>query len=1208
MGENIKNVTKFLSQEDGSIRIAWEGLDISNGSLDPLHGGFTTRNLMSSLAHGNGIIKDPDVVMIELIERENQGGDKAQQCSERRQLVEKLIEKPLFRILFSCLTNYLNGGNGEAYNPYVLFEELQLKGDKYTLDDFKEALSTSVNKDSQYPKILKDDFPNIQQWVDGSIIDEQLFIAVITGGGPIKLFSKLVLNLYLRNIEYLSPNDKFFLESFGIKEVKQDIEFNQNGDIPISKIAIKIICGIPHLREMVMGILNLNEKEFMLMLTDYINGVDNSKFESILLPPLSEGFMDTKVKKGGRDTEKNLFEVLLKISESSPSDFDLNILMNRCHNPEMHKFYSEFLSELVESEESKYIVPSGTPGFQLTRLKMVLDFFDNFILSESDDLVKKYGTLFKKGDILSGFDYFMLTALMNIEKKGKIKSNEIEELVVRDNKNKIKVQRKLLIPFYITDELTTDKFTEDELKKILSAISKKVEEKGIKECFDLKIVTKSSELFPQVVSIETLEKAKKIIEEYQQEYHLVNEVGVSDEIKTSITIDELDLEEALKKKYIDLSDSNNLYTALKGNLSKKIILKLLAEKDIISDYTGKFWEMMSEPEIIKTVREKVRDFPIQECENSYLVQIRFAHFMLKSFNKFLFEKQMRGDIFNPTPVKLPHNLLKWMKENYGQLLTTLDLNIETFEQDLPNNYTTNMSLKKEQFFRNSRGNIKELPSPIQVPNSKYLKKDENYIQQNLGDKRNYYKRFFYLLCCLRNLKSLYPNNGILMGITSTSKDEYIIGYDFLELHNCLLREVLTNKETCFFQLANIVQDKLISELGGNCLKSMPRIFYSTGDDVVDLQQQLAYSMKQFQYGENKILGEDKFKGIRVIRSCYSSIENEELFPAELMLELTNEQREEVKLFDRKLSELNRSENNNLEEIPVFDIFKKPIQCQLIQDAKNFYDSEGIIKLKSSHSDDEYTVQKKIIEDGTFFRCTCRKVNSEWIGIYNDETKGDTLVKKGCRHILSLVTGKICESKKPEFECELQFPIDNLRIDELKNLLKERYGFNYDEIKEEIIQIFGQRDDNLTNDNIERIVKLHGRPLPERKQLGMITLPAAKSGNPETVNKKKIRDQWLKRVIKKEPDKGEMIQFCLYLFENDIRNLVLKTKPYLEKSNMKLNAEAVEMNTNSNNNTGKKGGFLSFSKKKYKKFRKLSRRKKKIVNFRNIKTKKNLKKI
>ena len=70
---------------------------------------------------------------------------------------------------------------------------------------------------------------------------------------------------------------------------------------------------------------------------------------------------------------------------------------------------------------------------------------------------------------------------------------------------------------------------------------------------------------------------------------------------------------------------------------------------------------------------------------------------------------MRRDIFNPTPVKLPHNLLKWMKENYGQLLTTLDLNIETFEQDLPN-YTTNMI--KEQFFRNSRGNIKELPSPI----------------------------------------------------------------------------------------------------------------------------------------------------------------------------------------------------------------------------------------------------------------------------------------------------------------------------------------------------------------------------------------------------------------------------------------------------------------------------------------------------------------
>ena len=62
-----------------------------------------------------------------------------------------------------------------------------------------------------------------------------------------------------------------------------------------------------------------------------------------------------------------------------------------------------------------------------------------------------------------------------------------------------------------------------------------------------------------------------------------------------------------------------------------------------------------------------------------------------------------------------------------------------------------------------------------------------------------------------------------MGITSTSKDEYIIGYDFLELHNCLLREVLTNTETCF-QLANLVQDKLISELGGNGLKSMPRIF------------------------------------------------------------------------------------------------------------------------------------------------------------------------------------------------------------------------------------------------------------------------------------------------------------------------------------------------------------------------------------------------
>ena len=51
-------------------------------------------------------------------------------------------------------------------------------------------------------------------------------------------------------------------------------------------------------------------------------------------------------------------------------------------------------------------------------------------------------------------------------------------------------------------------------------------------------------------------------------------------------------------------------------------------------------------------------------------------------------------------------------------------------------------------------------------------------------------------------------------------------------------------------------------------------------------------MKQFQYGENKILGEDKFKGIRVIRS-YSSIENEELFPAELMLELTNEQKKKL---------------------------------------------------------------------------------------------------------------------------------------------------------------------------------------------------------------------------------------------------------------------------------------------------------------------------
>ena len=100
----------------------------------------------------------------------------------------------------------------------------------------------------------------------------------------------------------------------------------------------------------------------------------------------------------------------------------------------------------------------------------------------------------------------------------------------------------------------------------------------------------------------------------------------------------------------------------------------------------------------------------------------------------------------------------------------------------------------------------------------------------------------------------------------------------------------------------------------------------------------------------------------------------------------------------------------------------------------------------------------------------------------------------------------------------------------------------------------------------------------------------------------------KTCYKKRPDKGEMIQFCLYLFENDIRNLVLNsvTIPYLEISNMKLDAVAVEMNTNSNN-TGKKGGFLSLSKKKYKKFRKLSRRKKKIVNFRNIKTKKNLKK-
>ena len=99
------------------------------------------------------------------------------------------------------------------------------------------------------------------------------------------------------------------------------------------------------------------------------------------------------------------------------------------------------------------------------------------------------------------------------------------------------------------------------------------------------------------------------------------------------------MEEALKQKYIDSSESNNLYTALKGTLSKKIILKLLAEKDIISDYTGKFWEMMSKPEIIKAVRKKVREFPIQECENSYLVQIRFAHFMLKSFNKFLLKNK-----------------------------------------------------------------------------------------------------------------------------------------------------------------------------------------------------------------------------------------------------------------------------------------------------------------------------------------------------------------------------------------------------------------------------------------------------------------------------------------------------------------------------------------------------------------------------------------